>query len=255
MSRKHSKYVDTSERIVEIPSRGGDPRRDPAAEDAYRTVKTLTDPAYVIAVLVAAVVVMVYLDVATWAIPGLVVAGVAYAIVCTPINRRIVRPRPLITRRQARAWNDLETAVNYLPHQYSDLIDLGSADKGDARTEEDLYVALGETFTSLGLHEPLPYQPRVNERGLEVKQVRLIDYVVALRIADGKGYVLIQPCGGEKETAQKIDPGIIQHALRDVGLTEWMVESRTSYDDDVILFILSDGRSRAFTLGGGEDDE
>ncbi|OUO89548.1 hypothetical protein B5F40_10605 [Gordonibacter sp. An230] len=228
-----------------------DDSSDPFAAECRKAAKALADPAIFAAAAVAVTCLAFCFDAEASPLPWSL--AVPLALICatlTVVQKRRSRKRTtMIGKKQAARCNNFEEASKWLPNRYLALIELEEEPtKADRRAAVELYCNLAECVVSLGLCERTGALRMDEATGREVEKAYPMELHTRVSLLSGRGYVLMEPFGAQKQGFERMDEGAVHRALRDCGFVGWDVE-KVSYDDDVALFILHDAsRSRAFNL-------
>ena len=231
--------------------RMADDSSDPFAAECRKTAKALADPAIFAAAAVAVACLAFCFDAEASPLPWSL--AVLLALICATLTvvqkRRSQKRTTMIGRKQAVRCNNFEEASKWLPNRYLARIELEEKPtKEDRRAAVELYRNLAECVVALGLCERTGALRTDEATGREVEKAYPMELHTHVSLSSGRGYVLMEPFGAQKQGFERMDEGAVYRALRDCGLVGWDVE-RVSYDDDVALFVLRDAaRSRAFDL-------
>ena len=229
------------------------PAKDKAQGTRYTIGRLVTHPITLILATTLALALIVILDTANTSWVLIVPIFTAVLAHISILTRRKSNNRPLITQRQATKHNDFHYFKEYYGTRYTQHINTESE-----RTENDkissilLYQLLGEILVTLGFYEETGSEKITFFTGKIFDQVELIPYITDFILDAGVGYVLVEPPPQLIVKFTSLDEGVISHALRKIGYTDWTVE-RISYDDAAALFILrNESVSRAYNFSNEE---
>jgi len=211
--------------------------------------RIITSPILMIGVAIISVVAMIIFNITEklwmWAIAP---SAMSLAILIILLRHR-ARVKMQISKKQAKRYNKFQNAAMWLPQRYLNRIDTKSErTDGDNKLSIEMYRRLGEAFIMLALYDSTKRAKTKN--GVEYTKIEPITYYVDFVLDKGVGYILIEPSIGLMENIEKIDGRIISQVIREIGKSDWTVE-RVDYEDDIMLFILSDEKySKAYDFGG-----
>jgi hypothetical protein len=226
----------------------------------YRAWIISSNPVVLIIISISAICAIIYFNIGNqpwmW---GMVALLIVCAIVSFLVKIRIKGITKLFfSRWQARRHNTFVNAVMYLPNRYRNKIEPAAEyRKEDKKVTDLLYCHVGQTVVMLKLYDETPVK-RVNAfTGIEYVQIEPIEFYVDMRFHSGLGFLLFEPRPHQMKGIEIVDEKVIKRILRDTDIRyiNWNVE-RVSFDDDVVLYILTDSeKTNAYDFSGKEQSK
>jgi len=213
-------------------------------------LKLLTSPTFLIIVAIITVAIQIYFNlIYVWWVWMIVPSAIGLSVLII-IARRAIRARLLISKHNAKRYNNFHDEIAWHENFFREHVDLPVEQiQEDLISSMAFYRILGEALISLGLYEEVKRYKINPFTGKEYEYITPIEYHVDFILESGKGYILLKFSRLLISKIAKVDERHIYLELQNAGLNGWSVKKVDNYN--TILFILkNEAISNAYDFSG-----